>query len=100
MKSSDLLMERGEKFYGIGRALCKVLLISTILLIAILVIAMLVDGVEGILYVISIQSYDFVNVLIVLVYLGIAIGMVGPAIYINGLKLIGLGQIAANTEKE
>ena len=97
MMSSDLLIQTGEKYYGIGRALCKVLLISTILLVVILVIAVLVDGVEGILYVIFIGSYDFVNVLTVLVYLGVAVGMAGPAIYFNGLKLIGLGQIARNT---
>ena len=103
MKRSDLLIEKGEKIYSIGSTLCKILLWSVALLFATLLIAAMVEGayaiIDCLIFNIS-SSYGFVTVIMAACYLGILVGSFGPMLYFNGLNLIGLGQIAKNTEKE
>lgn len=103
MKNSTLLLKKGEKFYSLGKVLCKIWFGSIALLILTLVIAALIEGPEAIgdCLTFSIhKSYAYVNVIMVLAYLGFLVGAAGPVMYFNGLKFIGLGQIAENTDKE
>ena len=103
MKNSKMLLQKGEKFYSIGSILCKVWLSAIALLILTLLIASLIEGPSAIVMCLTFtvhKSYAFVNILIGLAYLGFLVGTAGPVLYFNGLNLIGLGQIAENTDKE
>ena len=103
MKNSKMLLQKGEKFYAIGKILCIVLLGAIALLILTLMVASLLEGPGAIVDCLTFtvhKSYAFVNTLIGLAYLGCLVGAAGPVLYFNGLHLIGLGQIAENTNKE
>ena len=100
---SDLLIEKGERYYKIGRVLCKVLFGSIALFLITLCLPTICDGFDPIgryLTFTTMHPFIFVYVFLIISYLGILIGSFGPMIYFNGLKNLGLGQIAKNTEKE
>lgn len=100
-KNAKMLLENGETFYNLGRLLLKVWAFAWCLFTLTIIISAMIGGGESIGYVLSFtvdDKYWFVIPLIGLSYLGILIGAAGPVLYFNGLHLIGLGQIAMNTE--
>ena len=97
--TSALLLYKGEKFYNVGSTMAKILGISAALLFLILLIGFMGWGVYSPLFILSVHSgYAFVDFLIGLSYLGLSVGLLGVPFYFIGLHLMGLGQIAYNTE--
>ncbi len=97
----ELVLEKGEKFYRLGGNLIKVLWIDLAIFLSILLIAILGWGIEAAPYVLSAHvEYGFVNILVVLTYLGVLVGLVGVPFYFWGLHYMVLGQIAKNTENK
>ena len=102
MKNSFLVLERGEKFYEWGKILIKVWAAAWALLLLMMLVSLTIDS-EGILYLLSFdmgEDYWYAYPLLFASYLGILFGPIGLVLYISGLHLIGLGEIAINTEKE
>lgn len=103
MKNSQMLLAKGEKMEESGKILCKVMIGGAALLLLTLLIATMVEGSSAIVMCLTFtvhKSYSYVNLLVGVSYLAILVGAFGPSLYFNGLKLIGLGQIAINTDKE
>lgn len=96
---TDLLHKRGEHFYNLGSILCSYLLLpGALLFTAIQLIALLGWGSKGFIACLILASDNgFVSLLSVLSYFAITVGLVGVALYFNGLHLLGLAQIAKNT---
>ena len=102
-KNYEMLLEKGQRFYELGSTLCKVLIGSGVLLVATLLIAVMIEGGSAFVMCLTFnvaECYAFVNLLVGASYLGILIGAAGPKMYFNGLRLLGLGQIAKNTDKQ
>ena len=102
-KNHEMLLEKGQRFYKLGAILCKVLIGSVALLVATLLIAVMIEGGSAFIMCLTFRVakiYAFVKVLVGVSYLGILVGAVGPKLYFNGLHLLGLGQIAKNTDKQ
>ena len=96
---SDLVLRKGQQFYGIGKTAAKILGISAGVLALILFIGLLGWGARSPFYVLSLHSgFSFVDFLTGLSYLGIFVGIIGVPFYFIGLNYMGLGQIAKNTD--
>ena len=96
---SDLVLRKGQQFYGIGKTAAKILGISAGVLALILFIGLLGWGAISLLYILSLHSdFSFVNFLTGLSYFGILVGVIGVPFYFMGLHFLGLGQIAKNTD--
>lgn len=99
MDISKTLLEKGAKFYKVGGVLIKVLLASLALFALIMIIGIIGWGTGSCLYILTVYTrYTFVDILIVISYLGIVAGLVGLPFFFFGLHYMGLGQIAINTE--
>ena len=98
---TNLLRERGERYYTKGLFLTHyILLPGAALLGTILLIALLGWGSKGFLACLLIGSrsdYTYVNFLMILAYFAILIGSIGFSLCFKGLHLLGLAQIAENT---
>lgn len=97
---SELLLEKGK---GMCK-LSKKLLICAAIGFALLLIVWLGCAIEGGYFseYLALQGYDeyaFVNVVVLVAYLGILAGFGALPCYLYGLHFMGLGQIAKNTEK-
>lgn len=104
MENATKVLNTGLKFVKVGKTLMWVLLGAVVLLLLIIIIAGASFGGEYIPLCLTMQidysSYAFVNVLVVLSYIGIIAGLVGVKLYFWGMHYIGLGQTACNTLPE
>ena len=98
---TNLLHERGERYYTKGHFLTRYFLLpGAALLGTILLVALLGWGSKGLLACLLIGNspdYALVNFLMILAYLAILIGSIGFSLCFKGLHLLGLAQIAENT---
>ena len=97
---SQLLLEKGKKFYFLGEVLIKILIASVIILILSIPISLLSGGhaYSGMIF--DVAGHEYAIPFMVAAYLGLVVGSAGPVLYFSGLHLLGLGQIAKNTEEK
>ena len=102
-KNSQLVLSKGELFCDWGKKLTKVWIAAWSLLVIVILITLLIEDAMSIPIVLTfavVDDYAFTVPIVLISYLGIILGTFGPVLYISGLHLIGLGQIAMNTDKE
>jgi hypothetical protein len=100
--TSDRLEAKGQSLYKTGKIFTFIGICGFSLFALILIIAALLYGSSGILYVLSFDLYDFEFVipLLIISYISILLGIIGVPMYFSGLNIFALGRIAHNTEKE
>lgn len=99
-KNSKLVLAKGEAFCEWGKKLTKIWLAAWVLLVVVILLTIVIDGAMSVPVVLTftvVEDYAFTIPIVLVSYLGIVFG---PILYISGLQLIGLGQIAMNTDKE
>ena len=96
---SKLLLKKGNSYYRKGRILIKIFLISLAVFVLIQLVNIIGWGASNIVLTLTATSiYGFVNILIIVAYLGILVGLIGVPFYFIGLHYLGLGQISKNTD--
>ena len=101
--TEEKLEKKGASFRKAGTRMMCIGLGGLGLLILVALIALMLGGggfVGSALAFASRGEYAFANVFVALAYLGILVGAVGVAVYMQGLRLWALGRIAKNTKKD
>ena len=95
----DLLLRKGLEFYRFGKNMFLVLAISMVTFTTLIVFIEITADYSRKLYdCLALHSSSFlINLLFLLSYGGILLGIVGAVLYLIGLHYLGLGHIARNT---
>lgn len=98
-ENGKMLMKTGKRCHSCGKWLLRTWAAAWALLILALIFSAVVGGKKGVVQALLLDvPHDNWYLLPVMSvsYVGILIGLPGPMLYFNGLRLIGLGQIVLN----
>jgi hypothetical protein len=101
--TSDRLEAKGQALYLRGKRFMFIGACGFALLVLISIVAVLLEGVDGVAYLFTFdvdEDYMFAILLMLASYIGIILGFIGIPMYFSGLNIFALGRIAHNTEKE